>query len=73
MAAFDQPLPAHIRQRVEALSGAPLASVACLASDMAAAERFGQQWLVLSREAVYRIGEQPERRAAFLRTRGAAA
>ncbi len=60
MAAFDQPLPTHIRQRVEALSGAPLASVACLASDMAAAERFGQQWLVLSREAVYRIGERPE-------------
>ncbi|MYE23835.1 MAG: ABC transporter ATP-binding protein [Gammaproteobacteria bacterium] len=60
MAAFDQPLPAHIRQRVEALSGASLASVACLASDMAAAERFGQQWLVLSREAVYRVGERPE-------------
>ena len=60
MAAFDQPLPAHIRQRVEALSGAALAPMACLASDMAAAERFGQQWLVLSREAVYRIGERRE-------------
>ncbi|MDE0008953.1 MAG: ABC transporter ATP-binding protein [Gammaproteobacteria bacterium] len=60
MAAFDQPLPAHIRQRAEALSGAPLVPVACLASDMAGAERFGQQWLVLSREVVYRIGERPE-------------
>ena len=60
MAAFDQPLPAHIRQRVEALRGGPVAAVACLASDMATGERFGQQWLVLSREAVYRIGERPK-------------
>ena len=60
MTAFNQPLPAHVRQRVEALAGAPLAAVACLASDMAAAERFGQQWLVLSREAVYRVGERSE-------------
>ncbi len=60
MAAFDQPLPAHIRERIEALRGGPVATVACLASDMVTAERFGQQWLVLSREAVYRVGERPE-------------
>ncbi|MYB38830.1 MAG: ABC transporter ATP-binding protein [Gammaproteobacteria bacterium] len=60
MAAFDQALPPQIRRRVEAQNGGPVATVACLASDMATAGRFGQQWLVVTREAVYRIGERPE-------------
>ncbi len=59
-AALEQPLPPELLERIEALGGGPIAPVACLASDMATAERFGQQWLVVTREAVYRVGERCE-------------
>ena len=60
MAAFDQPLPQDVERRLLSLAGGAVEPVARIASDMASADRFGRQWLVLSREAVYRLGERPQ-------------
>lgn len=60
MAAFDQPLPPDIDKRLASMHDSPIEALARIASDMASAERYGRQWLVVSREAVYRIGETPE-------------
>ena len=60
MAAFDQPLPPAIKARLEAMAGGNVDALAHIASDMAGADVFGQQWLVVTQAAVYCLGERPD-------------